>query len=84
MKTLAMALGILGLLCAAASAQGITFGGNKGSGAAAEPRYPASPQYEYPYPYHDDARAKDGRKCRDGEVLYRGRCRPAQPRALPF
>ena len=78
-----MALGVLALLCGAASAQGITFGGNRGSGTA-EPRYPANPQYQYPYPYRDDARAKDGRKCRDGEVLYRGRCRPAQPRALPF
>ena len=83
MKTLAMTLGILGLLCGAASAQGITLGGNRGN-SAAEPRYPASPQYQYPYPYHGDARAKDGRKCPYGEVLYRGRCKPAQPRALPF
>ena len=83
MKSLAMALGMLGLFCGAASAQGITLGGNKG-GSAAEPRYPASPQYQYPYPYRDDARAKDGRKCPYGQVLYRGHCKPAQPRALPF
>lgn len=70
------AMAMLCALCGGAFAQGASFG-------SSEPRYPANPQYQYPYPYND-ARAAQRTKCPHGQVLYRGRCKPAQPLALPF
>lgn len=77
MKAVVVTIGMLCALCGGAFAQGVGFG------SGGEPRYPANPQYQYSYPY-DGARATPRRKCPHGQVLHRGRCKPAQPLALPF
>jgi hypothetical protein len=78
MSKLAFIAAALWSVAGAAAAQGAGF-----NWSAGEPRYPANPQYQYPYPY-DDARAQGVTPCRQGEVRYRGKCRPARPLALPF
>jgi hypothetical protein len=68
---------------AGASLADVTWAQGFGFNAGPEPRYPANPQYQYPSPY-DAAAQRQKHKCRPGEVLHRGKCRPARPLALPF